>query len=69
MFMSLCSQLAHIKTQTYEAEVREWHGGYWVVIRGPWVTRCIGVPRVLRSGRSGLDAALDEVELALEEVR
>ena len=67
MFLSLCVQLAHVRTPRYEAEVREWREGYLVVVRGPYLTRCIGVPRVLRSGRSGLDAALEQVEWLVEE--
>ena len=68
MFLSLCIQLAYLKTSTYEAEVREWRGNYLVVVRGPYLNRCIGVPKVLRSGRPGLEVVLEEVELAIEEV-
>ncbi len=67
MFLSLCCQLAYIKTPEYEAEVREWRGQYLVVVRGPDGVRCVGVPKVLRSGRSGLDAALEEVEYTVGE--
>ena len=68
MFLSLCSQLAYVRTPLYEAEVREWRGGYLVVVRGPHLQRTIGVPRVLRSGRSGLDVVLEEVELVVKGV-
>lgn len=68
MFLSLCTQLAYIKTPQYTAEVREWRGGYLVVVRGPHLCRCVGVPKVLRSGRSGLDAALEEVEYVIKDL-
>ena len=68
MFLSLLVELAYIKTPTYEAEVRAWHdGNYLVVVKGPHLTRCIGVPKVLRSGRPGLEVALEEVEMAIKE--
>ena len=69
MFLSLCIQLAYIRTPTYEAEVREWRdGNYLVVVRGPYLNRCIGVPKRMRSGRPGLEVVLEEVEFAIEEV-
>ena len=69
MFLSLCVELAYIKTPTYEAEVREWRDGiYLVVVKGPYLNRCIGVPKVMRSGRPGLEVVLEEIEFAIEEV-
>ena len=60
-------KIATIKTQEWEGEVRELGTDYLLIIRGPRVQRSLRVPQVLRSGRSGLDAALEEVEIAVRE--
>ncbi len=58
---------AHFKNQRYEGEVRDKGSeGYLVVIRGGTIQESFTVPHVLRSGRSGLDAVLDEVENRIE---
>lgn len=62
MFLSLCSTVAHVKTQEYEAEVREYRGAYLVVVRSPHMCRTIPAPKRLRGGRAGLDAAFELVE-------
>ena len=65
--LSLCTPLAQVKTATYEAEVREYRGGYLVVVRSPHMCRCIPAPKRLRSGRAGLDAAFELVEHMVSE--
>ena len=60
--------VADVGEATYEAEVRQWHEGYLLVVKGPYLNRCIGVPKVMRSGRPGLEVVLEEIEFAIEEV-
>ena len=58
---------ARFKNQLYEGEVRN-HGseGYLVVIRGGMIQDSFTVPKILRSGQSGLDMILEEVEFRIE---
>jgi hypothetical protein len=59
--------LAHFRNQQYVGEVRHrGEDGYFVILRGPSIQETFSVPRVLRSGRSGLDAILDEVDNRIE---
>lgn len=67
MYLNLCEQLAFVRTQAYEAEVRAYRGYYMVVVRSPHLCRCIPVPRMVRTGRAGLDVAFELVEHMVRE--
>jgi len=60
--------LAKFQTTDYEGEIREHTAAsYHLIIRGRYIQKSCVVPKILRSGRAGLDVALNEIEWMIEE--